>query len=1046
MFDIFIKRPILSSVISVLITFVGVISLLRLPVTQFPEIVPPSVTVNAQYTGANAEVCAKTVATPLERAINGVPGMNYISTVCTNNGTTLITVFFNVGTDPDLAAVNVQNRATSVLDELPDEVIKSGVIVEKEVNSMLMYLNLMSRDPAHDEKFVYNFADINILSDLKRIDGVGRAEIMGSRDYSMRVWLKPDRMATYNISTQDIVDAIHRQNVEAAPGKTGISSDKSAQVLQYVLRYTGKFSEPAEYENIIIKSTSDGSMLRIRDVAEVEFGSLDYNMVSMTDGRPSASIMIKQRPGSNAREVIDNIKARMAELQETSFPPGMEYNLAYDVSTFLDASIHEVVKTLFEAFILVFIVVFIFIQDFRSTLIPAIAVPVSLVGTLFFMEMFGFSINLLTLFALVLAIGIVVDNAIVVVEAVHVKMDEDKLGARPATMAAMREIGGAIIAITMVMSAVFIPVGFMTGPVGIFYRQFSITLAIAIVISGINALTLSPALCALMLKPNHSREKKSPMDRFFKAFNARYSQIENKYKRTLIFASGRKLLTLTVLVVFFAATWGMGVILPTGFIPTEDQGTIYVNVATPPGATLERTQAVLEEVQEAIVDFEEIETMSTLSGYSLLTESEGASYGMGMISLKPWEEREASVEEMILLLQDATSEVSDAEIQFFPPPTVPGFGNASGFEMQLQDKTGNELDYTAKIVTGFVDALNERPEIQNTFTNFNPNFPQYLLHVDHDQAAKLGVSVEEAMSTLQTFVGSFYASNFIRFGQLYRVMVQASPEFRSNPQDLLKLYTKNREGEMIPYSSFIKMERVFGPEQLTRYNMFTSAMINGEPAPGYSSGDAIKAVEETARAYLPRGFNYDWSGMTKEEIASGSQTIIIFMVCLFFVYMLLAAQYESYLLPLPVILSLPAGIFGSFLFLQLAGLQNNIYAQVAMVMLIGLLGKNAILIIEFAILKRQEGIGILNAAVQGATSRLRPILMTSFAFISGLIPLCFASGAGALGNRSIGVAAAGGMLVGTLVGIVLIPGLFVIFESIASKLRREEPHEEPKMA
>jgi hydrophobic/amphiphilic exporter-1 (mainly G- bacteria), HAE1 family len=1046
MFDIFIKRPILSSVISVLITFVGVISLLRLPVTQFPEIVPPSVTVNAQYTGANAEVCAKTVATPLERAINGVPGMNYISTVCTNNGTTLITVFFNVGTDPDLAAVNVQNRATSVLDELPDEVIKSGVIVEKEVNSMLMYLNLMSRDPAHDEKFVYNFADINILSDLKRIDGVGRAEIMGSRDYSMRVWLKPDRMATYNISTQDIVDAIHRQNVEAAPGKTGISSDKSAQVLQYVLRYTGKFSEPAEYENIIIKSTSDGSMLRIRDVAEVEFGSLDYNMVSMTDGRPSASIMIKQRPGSNAREVIDNIKARMAELQETSFPPGMEYNLAYDVSTFLDASIHEVVKTLFEAFILVFIVVFIFIQDFRSTLIPAIAVPVSLVGTLFFMEMFGFSINLLTLFALVLAIGIVVDNAIVVVEAVHVKMDEDKLGARPATMAAMREIGGAIIAITMVMSAVFIPVGFMTGPVGIFYRQFSITLAIAIVISGINALTLSPALCALMLKPNHSKEKKSPMDRFFKAFNARYSQIENKYKRTLIFASGRKLLTLTVLVVFFVATWGMGVILPTGFIPTEDQGTIYVNVATPPGATLERTQAVLEEVQEAIVDFEEIETMSTLSGYSLLTESEGASYGMGMISLKPWEEREASVEEMILLLQDATSEVSDAEIQFFPPPTVPGFGNASGFEMQLQDKTGNELDYTAKIVTGFVDALNERPEIQNTFTNFNPNFPQYLLHVDHDQAAKLGVSVEEAMSTLQTFVGSFYASNFIRFGQLYRVMVQASPEFRSNPQDLLKLYTKNREGEMIPYSSFIKMERVFGPEQLTRYNMFTSAMINGEPAPGYSSGDAIKAVEETARAYLPRGFNYDWSGMTKEEIASGSQTIIIFMVCLFFVYMLLAAQYESYLLPLPVILSLPAGIFGSFLFLQLAGLQNNIYAQVAMVMLIGLLGKNAILIIEFAILKRQEGIGILNAAVQGATSRLRPILMTSFAFISGLIPLCFASGAGALGNRSIGVAAAGGMLVGTLVGIVLIPGLFVIFESIASKLRREEPHEEPKMA
>lgn len=1039
MLEIFIRRPILSTVISVLIVFVGLLALTKLPITQFPAIEPPSVTVTANYTGANAEVCSKTVATPLERAINGVPGMTYMSTVCSNNGITFIQVFFESGTDPDLATVNVQNRVTSVLDELPEEVIKAGVITEKEVSSMLMYLNIVSTDTTQDEMFVYNFTDINILHELKRINGVGFVEIMGARDYAMRVWLKPDRMASYNISAQDIIDAIQSQNVEAAPGATGISSDKSPQMIQYVLRYTGKFNTEKEYGNIVVKSRPDGSMLRIRDVADVEFGSLDYDMNSMTDGRPSASIMIKQRPGSNAREVIQNIKARMEELRATTFPPGMDYNIAYDVSRFLDTSIHEVIKTLIEAFLLVFVVVFIFLQDFRSTLIPAIAVPVSLIGTFFFMDLFGFSINLLTLFALVLAIGIVVDNAIVVVEAVHVKMQEKRLSAKEATLEAMKDIGGAIIAITLVMSAVFIPVGFMEGPIGVFYRQFSITLAIAIVISGVNALTLSPALCAMLLKSGHEHgAHKGLLQKFFNGFNRSYSRLEGKYKTALSRVCGRRILIGASLFVFLGATVVINNIVPSAFIPTEDQGMIYVNVALPSGATLERTTDILNEIYEITKNNKTIESVSTLAGYSLMTESAGASYGMAMINLKPWGERTESVNDIIAALQQEASNIPEAEIQFFPPPAIPGFGNASGFELRMQDRTGGPLVNTAKVTTDFIRAINERPEVQNAFSTFDPNFPQYLIHVDHDKAIKLGVSVKTSMEALQTLVGSFYASNFIRFGQMYKVMIQTGPGYRSEPADILKLYVKNNEGEMIPFSGFAKLERVSGPEQLTRYNMFTSAMINGEAAPGYSSGDAIRAVEETAAQVLPRGYTFDWSGITREEIKSGNQTLIIFLICLFFVYLLLAAQYESYLLPLAIILSLPAGIFGSYLALLLTGLENNIYAQVALVMLIGLLGKNAILIVEFAIQKRNEGSTVMEAAIAGSVSRLRPILMTSLAFVAGLIPLCVASGAGAIGNRSIGTAAAGGMITGTLFGILLVPGLYFIFEGLATYLRRKK--------
>ena len=1027
MFKLFIKRPILSAVLSVIIVCLGALSITSLPITQFPDIVPPSVTVTARYTGASADVMSKTVATPLERAINGVPGMTYMTTVCTNDGMSLTTIYFKVGTDPDVAAVNVQNRVTTVLDELPEEVIRAGVVTEKEVNSMLMYLNVFSSDSTHTEKFVYNFADINILRELKRIDGVGLVEIMGSRDYAMRVWLNPARLAAYNMVPQDVTEAIRKQNIEAAPGKTGISSDKLPQQVQYVLQYTGKFSTPEEYGEIVLKAMPDGSLLRLKDVATIEFDSEDYNMISMTDGSPSASIMIKQRPGSNAREVIQNIKQRMEEIKESSFAPGMDYNIAYDVSRFLDASIQSVLKTLFEAFLLVFIVVYIFLQDFRSTLIPAIAVPVSLIGTFFFMQLMGFSINMLTLFALVLAIGIVVDNAIVVVEAVHVKIHRDHLSPYKASVEAIREIGGAIIAITLVMSAVFVPV-------------FSLTLAVAIVISGFNALTLSPALCALLLKPSQKgkKKKRTLIRRFFVGYNKLYFRFEKKYEIGIHKYLNRKSVSWATLLVFLLATYGANWILPTGFIPNEDQGMVYINVDAPPGATVERSQEVLNQVQAALLPFDEIETISTLAGYSLMTETEGASYGMGMINLKPWDEREKSVEELMQVYKERTSDIKDADIQFFLPPAVPGFGNASGFELRLQDKTAGDFHDFAAVADRLVEKLNADPRLQGVTSGFNPNFPQYMLKVDLAKAAKLGVDLDKAMETLQAYVGSFYSSNFVRFGQMYKVMIQASPEYRMAPEDLYTYFAKNNEGNVVPYSNFMTMERVYGPSQITRYNMFTSALISGEGEGGVSTGEVIKAVEEICQETLPRGYDIEWSGVTREEKESGGQTFLIFGICLLFVYLLLAAQYESLLLPFPVLLSLPAGIFGSYLFLYLAGLENNIYAQVALVMLIGLLGKNAILIVEMANQFRHQGMTIREAAVKGALSRLRPILMTSFAFICGLIPLVMASGAGALGNRSIGTAAAGGMFVGTFVGIFLVPGLYLIFESLSARLAKNK--------
>lgn len=1037
MIELFIKRKILSLIISVMIVLLGLLALFQLPITQFPDIVPPSVTVTAKYTGANAEVSANAVALPLERAINGVPGMTYMSTVTSNDGLTLIQVFFEVGTDPDLAAVNVQNRVTTILDELPEEVIRAGVTTEKEVNSMLMYLNVTSTDKIQDEQFIFNFTDINILQELKRIDGVGRAEIMGQKEYSMRVWLDPQKMLSYNIAANEVISSLQKQNISAAPGKVGEGSGQLDSQLQYVIKYGGKFFEPKQYEEIPIRANSDGTILKLKDISKIELGAMSYGMVSKTDGKPSASIMLKQRPGSNASEVIASVKEKMAELKGTSFPPGMNYNIAYDVSRFLDASIDEVLKTLIEAFLLVAFVVFIFLQDWRSTLIPVLAVPVALIGSFTFMSMMGFSINLLTLFALVLSIGIVVDNAIVVVEAVHVKITEEHLDPLPATISAMKEITGAVIAITIVMAAVFIPVAFLSGPVGVFYRQFSLTMAISIVISGINALTLTPALCAIMLRPHDPNKKKtSLLDRFFNGFNRWFDNITSKYIRVLSKFADRSSITVGLLVLFCILTWGTSRFLPSGFIPSEDQGMVYVSVTTPQGATVERTEKVLDEVTRIAKKIEGVDNVTTLAGYSIVTEIAGASYGMGMINLKDWSDRNISVNEFIAQLTQKTKGISDAQIEIFAPPTVPGFGNTSGFELRLLDKSGGPISNTDEVTKNFIKELNASPEIQNSFTSFDATFPQYLIHIDYDLAAKKGVSVDNAMSTLQTMLGSFYATNFIRFSQMYKVMVQAGPQFRKNPESILDMYLKNDAGEMVPFSTFVKLERVYGPEVLTRYNMYMSAMINGEPAAGYSSGEAIAAVEKLAAEKLPQKFELEWSGMTREEILSGNQTIYIFALCLLFVYLLLAAQYESLLLPFPVLLSLPVGVFGSYLALLAVGLDNNIYAQVALVMLIGLLAKNAILIVEFAMAQNKLGQDITEAAIEGARLRFRPILMTSFAFISGLIPLCIASGAGAIGNRSIGTAAAGGMLIGTIFGLVIIPGLYILFAKLEKAMKK----------
>ena len=1037
MFDKFIRRPVLSIVISLIIVFLGILSLVKLPVTQFPSISPPKVNITAEYPGANNELLIKSVVIPLERSLNGVPGMKYITSDAGNDGEASIQVIFDLGTDPNIAAVNVQNRVSSVVNKLPPLVVREGVKITREESNMLMYINLYSNDPKADQQFLYNYADINILSELKRINGVGDADILGNREYAMRVWLKPDRMQAYNISADDVMKALDEQSIEASPGKTGESSGKRSETFEYVLKYSGRYNTKEQYGNIILRANPDGEILRLKDVANIEFGSSMYDIYSTLNGKPSAAIVIKQSYGSNASEVIKNIKALMADLKENNLPKGMDYEISYDVSKFLDASMEKVVHTLFEAFVLVGIVVFLFLGDWRSTLIPALAVPVSLVGTFALMSFFGITLNLISLFALVMAIGVVVDDAIVVIEAVHAKMEEKNLSPLRATEEAMREISGAIIAITFVMAAVFIPVAFMSGPVGIFYRQFSITMATSIILSGIVALTLTPALCAMILKNNHDQpRKKTMLNKFLLKFNNLFNKGSFKYEKVLTKTVNKRTVTFGILLAFCAGVFFLNNSLPSGFIPNEDQGMFYAIIQTPPGSTLERTNEVSQKLQKIAEGIDGVSSVSSLAGYEILTEGTGANSGTCLINLKSWDERSKSAEEIIKELEEKAGNINGANIEYFQPPSVPGYGAAGGFALRLLDKAGSgDYHKMEEVSRDFVKELTRRPELSSVFTFYSASFPQYVLKIDNDIAEQKGVSIENAMDNLSTLVGSNYETSFIKFDRPYKVMVQASPEYRALPEDLLKLYVKNDQGEMVPYSAFMKIEKVYGLSEITRHNMYNAAEISGTPAPGYSRGQAIAAINEVAKNTLPRGFGIDWAGISKDEVSRGNEAVIIFAICLIFVYMILSAQYESFILPLPVIISLPTGIFGAFFFLKLLGLENNIYAQVAMVMLIGLLGKNAVLIIEFAVQKHNEGLSIVKSAIEGAGVRFRPILMTSFAFIAGLIPLVIASGPGAVGNRTIGTAAAGGMLFGTIFGLFIVPGLYVAFGALADKMQ-----------
>jgi hydrophobic/amphiphilic exporter-1 (mainly G- bacteria), HAE1 family len=1035
MFNKFIHRPVLSIVISLIIVFLGVLAVVKLPVTQFPSISPPKVNVTADYPGANGELMTKSVLVPLETAINGIPGMKYMESDAGNDGEASIQVVFNIGTDPNVAAVAVQNRVASVVNKLPPLVVREGVKITREESNMLMYINLYSKDSTMDQKFLFNFADINILPELKRVNGVGFGDILGNREYAMRIWLKPDRMLAYKISADEVLKALDEQSLEASPGKTGESSGKTSQSFEYVLKYPGRYTTKEEYGNVVLRSNANGEMLRLKDIADIEFGSSMYDIYSTLNGRSSAAIVLKQSYGSNASQVIADVKAKLAEIKKNSFPNGMDYEISYDVSTFLDASIEKVVHTLIEAFILVGLVVFLFLGDWRSTLIPAIAVPVSLVGTFLFMQFFGISLNLITLFALVLAIGIVVDNAIVVIEAVHSKMERQNLSPLKATEEAMHEISGAIIAITLVMAAVFIPVAFMSGPVGIFYRQFSITMSTSIILSGLVALTLTPALCAMMLRNTHgTARKKGILQKSLDRFNSWFGRLTGRYQKVLGRIVNRRVITFGALIGFCAGTWFLNNSLPSGFIPSEDQGMFYAVIQLPPGSSLERTNQVATRLQAIAQRMEDVQSVSSLAGYEILSEGTGANTGTCLINLKSWSQRKHSAQQLIKELEEKSKDITGATIEFFQPPAVPGYGAAGGFEARLADKAGTgDYKKLETVSNDFVKALNKRPELSSVFSFYSASFPQYMLHIDNDIAQQKGVTIDNAMSTLSTLIGSDYETSFIKYGHQYKVMVQAMPQYRALPEDVLKLYVKNNRDEMVPFSAFMRMEKVYGLSEITRFNMYTSAEVSGGAAPGYSSGSAIKAIQEVAEKELPRGYGVEWAGISADEVGRGNEAIYIFLVCLVFVYLLLAAQYESFILPLAVILSLPAGIFGSFVLLKLMGLENNIYAQVALVMLVGLLGKNAVLIVEFAVQRHRAGETVFKAAVHGATLRFRPILMTSFAFIAGLIPLVFATGPGAVGNRTIGSASAGGMLLGTVFGVLLVPGLYYVFGKISER-------------
>lgn len=1041
MLKTFIERPVLSTVISVIIVVLGIIGLATLPIEQYPDIAPPTVQVQATYPGANADVVLNSVVIPLEEQINGVEGMTYM-TSSASNGTATIKILFKQGINPDIASVNVQNLAARATPLLPQEVTQLGVIVSKQQNSTLLGLTLSTNNPDYDGQFLQNYANINILPQIKRVYGVGNASVFGARDYSMRVWLKPDVMAAYKISIQEVSAALVDQNIEAAPGELGQNSDQS---FQYTMRYTGKLKTEEEFGNIILRS-QDGQILRLKDIAKVELGSLSYSVVSETDKNQSVFIMINQTAGSNAQEVIKNVKAVLNDAEKT-LPSGVKINYIMDSSEFLDASIEKVIHTLIEAFILVFIVVFVFLQDIRSTLIPAIAVPVAIIGTFFFLQVFGFSINLLTLFALVLAIGIVVDDAIVVVEAVHAQLDAGEKDPKVATITALKEIAPAIISITLVMSAVFIPVSFIGGTSGIFFKQFGLTLSIAILISAINALTLSPALCALFLKPHDEEHKrKSFIQRFYYYFNMTFNSATQKYKKSLHFLGrkGHRWITVAIIIVSSVVLFGLMKLLPTGFVPNEDSGGVLAFVTLPPGSSLERTDSVVSEVVKIAHDIEGVKSVTNITGVNFMAGM-NSSYGTLVVKMEPWNDRKLSTNEVSAILKEKTSKIKGATFFFVATPTLQGFGLGAGVEMQLQDRTGGDINKFNDVAQNILQKLRARNDVVlMAMTNFNPAFPQKEISADLPKIKAAGLTLSEVMGSLQAYVGSSYASTFNLYGKQFRVVLQASPEYRRKWDDLSGLFVKTKSGEMAPITEFLHVEDIVAPPTLSRFNMYSSIDLTVIPnlIDGKSTGDVLRLLEEWSqdKTIFPDGYTFEYSGMTREEAGSGSQTILIFGICLIFVYLLLSALYESYIIPLAVLFSLPVGLAGVFIFLMIFGLSrgivNNIYVQISMIMLIGLLAKNAILIVEYALQRRQQGMSIVEAAVNGAVARLRPILMTSFAFIAGILPLMFASGAGAIGNRSIGISAVGGMFIGTMLGVLVIPSLYIIFQTIQDKISK----------
>ncbi len=1040
MFKIFIQRPVLATVISILLVIVGVLGLAKLPLQQFPDIAPPAVLVAAVYPGANAETVLRSVAPSLEESINGVENMSYMSSTASNDGTLAITVYFKQGTDPDQAAVNVQNRVAQATSQLPAEVVQQGITTTKQQNSLIGAVGIYTDNPKkYDQTFVANYAQINIIPEIKRIPGIGSAVIFGGvKDYSMRVWLNPGQMAAYKITPAEVMAAIQDKNLEAAPGKLG---ETSKEVFEYVIKYKGKLTKPEEYENIAIRANTDGSVLHLKDVARVELGAYSYTSVTHLNGKDGIAIGLIQLAGSNANEIqiaVDKLMEKAAK----DFPEGIKYNQFYRTKTALDESISQVEHTLIEAFILVFLVVFLFLQDFRSTLIPAIAVPVALMGTFFFMSLFGFSINLLTLFALVLAIGIVVDDAIVVVEAVHAKLEHHPgMSPKVATKKAMHEITGAIISITLVMAAVFLPVGFMTGSTGIFYRQFAFTMSIAIFISAVNALTLSPALAALFLKSTHVNEhgavvKTGFVQKFYTGFNSAFGVITERYIDGVKFLIKKRWVAISGLIVIVVATVFMVSNTKSGFIPTEDQGFIAVSMSTPSGTSLDGTTKILRAAEESVRSLPAARFVTAISGFNLLTNSNSPSSAVFFVLLKSNKDRGdvKDINAIQDIIRGKLGAITGGSFFVFSFPTVPGFSNVEALDLVLQDKTGGKLEKFSGVANDFIGKLMQKKEIAFAFTSFKADYPQLQLEVNDEKANQLGVNVRDILQTMQAYFGSAQASDFNRFGKYYRVIVQADVADRTDPSSIDRVFVKNKEGEMVPINTLVKLTRIYGSETVSRYNLFNSIQINAIPKPGYSSGDAIRAIQETAAEQLPSGYAYEFSGQTREELSSGGQSTIVFLLCLVFVYFLLSAQYESYILPLAVILSIPTGIFGVFVVLGLTGIENNIYVQVALIMLIGLLAKNAILIVEFAVQKRKAGMGLVEAAIEAARLRIRPIIMTSLAFVFGLFPMSIATGPSAQGNHSISIGAAGGMVSGVLLGLFIIPVLFIIFQHLQERI------------